>query len=235
MNCFVIFSNLRFQLITMSKNTRYFISFALLSFSLNADSLTLNGTVTTTDGEPVSEAVITLVGTLKTKPILATSPRKMDQRHREFVSHILAAHVGESVLFPNSDNIQHHIYSFSPANSFEIQLYKDVAPKPITFDKAGVVVLGCNIHDWMVGYVYVTDAPYFTQTDEKGAWSLNLPADDYTLTLWHPNLDTPNNVLVQQIKLTAEKSAPIEQKITLKSTSRTGKPPAEDAQNPAYQ
>lgn len=209
------------------------LTLSFLTVSLNVSATTLTGVVSN-DDEPVFEAVITAVGSLKAKPILATSPRKMDQKHREFVSHILAVHAGESVLFPNSDNIKHHIYSFSPANSFEIQLYKDVSPKPILFDKAGIVVLGCNIHDWMVGYVYVSDAPFMTQTNEKGEWSLNLPPDDYTVTLWHPNLDTPNNVQVQQIKITTEKSAPIEQKITLKTTSRTGKPPADDALNPLY-
>lgn len=209
------------------------LSLSLLTVSLNVSATTLTGVVTN-DDEPVFEAVITAVGSLKAKPVLATSPRKMDQKHREFVSHILAIHAGESVLFPNSDNIKHHIYSFSPANPFEIQLYKDVSPKPIIFDKAGIVVLGCNIHDWMVGYVYVSDAPFMTQTNEKGEWSLNLPPDDYTVTLWHPNLDTPNNVQIQQIKITTEKLAPIEQKITLKTTSRTGKPPADDALNPLY-
>ncbi len=207
---------------------------SLFGLSLNLSATPLTGVVTN-DDKPVVEAVITAIGTLKTKPVLATSPRKMDQKHREFVSHILAIHAGESVLFPNSDNIQHHIYSFSPANSFEVQLYKDVVPKPIKFDKEGIVVLGCNIHDWMVGYVYVSDAPYITQTNEKGEWSLNLPPDDYTVTLWHPNLDVPNNVQVQQVKIIAEKAALIEQKITLKRTSRTGKPPADDAQNFLYQ
>ncbi|MDD5228434.1 MAG: methylamine utilization protein [Methylococcales bacterium] len=215
-----------------NQNKLFFL--VLLVFSVNVSALTLSGTVTTTEGEPVFEAVITAVGTVKNKPVLSKAPRKMDQRHREFVSHILAIHVGESVVFPNSDNIQHHIYSFSPTNSFEIQLYKDIVPKPIVFDKSGVVVLGCNIHDWMVGYVYVTDAPYFTQTDAKGAWSLNLPADDYTLTLWYPHLDSTNNVQVQQIKLNTENPASIEQKVTLKTTARTGKPPAEDSQNPLY-
>ncbi|MEI7840168.1 MAG: methylamine utilization protein [Methylococcaceae bacterium] len=219
----------------MLKNIRYLLSLGALTFSVSTFALTLNGTVTNYDGDPIFEAVITAVGSIKTKSSQTTSPRKMDQKNREFVSHILAVQVGESVVFPNSDNIQHHIYSFSPANSFEIQLYKDISPKPITFDKAGIVVLGCNIHDWMVGYVYVTDAPYFAQTNEKGEWSLNLPADDYTLTLWHPNLDTPNNVLVQQIKLTTEKPVPIEHKITLKTTSRTGKPPTDDNQNSLYQ
>ncbi len=216
----------------MLKNRWYLLLLGMFSFNVSA--ITLQGTVTTTDGEPVFEVVITAVGTSKTKPSLATSPRTIDQRNREFISHILAVHTGESVVFPNSDNIQHHVYSFSPTNPFEIQLYKGMPAKPISFDKAGIVVLGCNIHDWMVGYVYVTDAPYFTQTDSKGAWSLNLPADDYTLTLWHPNLDSPNNVQLQQLKLNTEKTAPIEQKVTLKTTSRTGKPPAEDSQNPLY-
>jgi plastocyanin len=213
---------------------RLLFFYLLLAISINASAATLNGTITTMDDEPVFEAVITAVGTAKTKFSGTTSPHKMDQKNREFVSHILATHVGESVVFPNSDNIKHHIYSFSPANSFEIQLYKDIPPKPIKFDKKGIVVLGCNIHDWMVGYVYVTDAPYFTQTNEKGAWSLNLPADDYTVTVWHPNLETPNNVQIQQIKITAEKIAPIEQKITLKPTTQTGKPPENDGGNSLY-
>lgn len=210
------------------------ITFLTLFLNANSFALTLNGDVTTVDGEPVVEAVITAEGLLKTKTTLAKSPYKMDQHNREFKSHILAIHVGDSVLFPNSDNIQHHIYSFSPTNPFEIPLYKGVPANPILFNTKGVVVLGCNIHDWMVGYVYVTDAPYFTQTDEKGHWTLNLPADNYTLTLWHPNLDAPSNNLSQKVVLKAENIALIEQKIPLKNTPRTGKPPADDAQNSLY-
>lgn len=202
----------------------------LLTGSCNLSALTVRGTVMTVDGDPVAEAVITAVGTVKSKPS-ATSPRKIDQRNREFVAHILAVRVGESVTFPNSDDIHHHIYSFSPANPFEIQLYKGVPAHPTLFNKTGVVVLGCNIHDWMVGYVYVTDAPYFTQTDSEGQWTLTVPADNYTLTLWHPDLDSPNNVQVQQLKLTAENTTPIEQKITLKPVLRTGKPPEEESLN----
>ncbi|MFI3189241.1 MAG: methylamine utilization protein [Methylococcales bacterium] len=204
-----------------------------MSISCNLPALTLRGNVMTVDGDPVAEAVIAAVGTLKNTPS-ATSPRKMDQRNREFVAHILAVRVGESVIFPNSDDIHHHIYSFSPANPFEIQLYKGVPAHPTPFNKTGVVVLGCNIHDWMVGYIYVTDAPYFTQTDVRGQWTLTLPADDYTLTLWHPDLDSPNNVQVQQLKVTTENIAPIEQKVTLNPVLRTGKPPEEESQNPPY-
>ena len=38
----------------------------------------------------------------------------------------------------------------------------------VVFDKPGVVVLGCNIHDWMVGYVYVSESPYFAKTNAEG-------------------------------------------------------------------
>ena len=215
-------------------STLCFITSVAVCFKSSAFALTLSGSVTTIDGEPVAEAVITAEGLLKTKITSAKSPYKMDQKNQEFKSHILALHVGESVLFPNSDNIQHHVYSFSPTNPFEIQLYKGIPASPISFNKAGIVTLGCNIHDWMVGYIYVTDTPFFVQTDEKGHWQIDLPTDEYTLTLWHPQLDLPNNTQTQVINFNA-KATPIEYKVHLKSTIRTGKHPADsEMQNPIY-
>ena len=71
-------------------------------------------------------------------------------------------------LVPNRDNIRHHVYSFSPAKRFELPLYAGVPTQPVLFDKAGVVVLGCNIHDWMIGYIYVSDSPWFGKTGADG-------------------------------------------------------------------
>ena len=52
-----------------------------------------------------------------------------------------------------------------------------------------MVVLGCNIHDWMLGYIYVTDDPRFGVSDAQGHVRLdNLPAGAYHVTLWHPQL-----------------------------------------------
>ena len=75
---------------------------------------------------------------------------------------------GTSVAFPNSDNIRHHVYSFSLAKRFELRLYQGTQSAPVVFDSPGVVVLGCNIHDWMVGYIYVTDDSRFAVSDEHG-------------------------------------------------------------------
>ena len=83
--------------------------------------------------------------------------------------------VGTPVVFPNSDNVRHQEYSFSPAKRFELPLYSGKPAAPVVFNTAGVVELGCNIHDWMVGYVYVTNDPRFAVSDAQGRLSLDLP------------------------------------------------------------
>ena len=148
---------------------------------------------------------------------------ELDQKGREFVPHVLPVRVGTPVFFPNSDDIQHHVYSFSPPKRFEIKLYRGTPAEPVVFDQPGIVALGCNIHDWMLGYVYVTDAPYFTRTDASGHWTLNLPAGDYELALWHPDADSPGNLPKARVHVPA--SAPLGHAIPLKARRQTGKPP----------
>ncbi len=111
----------------------------------------------------------------------------MDQHNNEFVPHMLVVQAGTQVLFPNSDVVSHHVYSFSPTKTFELGLYKGNAHPPLEFDDPGVVVLGCNIHDSMLGYILVVDTPYFALTDENGAASIaGLPAGNYTVEVWTP-------------------------------------------------
>ena len=79
----------------------------------------------------------------------------MDQVNKQFLPELLIVQQGQLVNFPNSDNIRHNVYSFSSAKSFQLKLYSGQPKEPIIFDTQGVVVLGCNIHDSMVGYIYV--------------------------------------------------------------------------------
>jgi plastocyanin len=111
----------------------------------------------------------------------------MAQAHNAFVPHVLIVQSGTSVLFPNNDVVSHHVYSFSEPKQFELPLYKGNAHPPLLFEKPGVVVLGCNIHDGMLGYILVVDTPYFALTDRNGMSTLDsLPAGDYTLRIWTP-------------------------------------------------
>lgn len=171
----------------------------------------LSAEVVDGQGQPLANAVLTLRG--PAGPASVATQAIMDQRSQQFAPTVLAVRSGTAVVFPNSDNIRHHVYSFSLAKRFELRLYQGTPSEPVTFDKPGVVVLGCNIHDWMLGYVYVTDDPWFAVTDEKGRLSLDqLPPGSFTATLWHPQAP---DMLPQALGDVQVKGVVSEQRFTL--------------------
>ncbi len=138
-------------------------------------------------------AGIVLVAESEIAPAVASkrAPRTsiMDQQNMQFVPNILVIQAGGGVEFPNSDQIEHQVYSFSAAKSFQLSLYAGHKYPPVVFDRPGLVVVGCNIHDRMIGYIYVADSPYFGRSDESGQLSLHdLPAGSYRVTAWHPRM-----------------------------------------------
>ena len=97
---------------------------------------------------------------------------------------------------PNNDAVPHSVYSFSPAKSFEFEVYVGASPQVLTLDKAGVIKLGCNIHDWMVGYIVVVDTPFAQRSDSRGAVTFTaVPEGDYELRVWHPQQRTGEQVV----------------------------------------
>jgi plastocyanin len=135
----------------------------------------------------------------------ATRTVIMDQRHKQFVPNVLVVQSGTGVDFPNSDQIEHQVYSFSPAKTFQLSLYAGHKYPPIVFDRAGLVVVGCNIHDQMIGYIYVTDSPWFARSDEAGEWIVHdLPAGNYHVTAWHPRMQEPGAAPMQLSAILAE-------------------------------
>jgi len=128
----------------------------------------------------------------------------MDQVNTQFLPHILAIQKDTQVRFPNSDSIKHHVYSFSQAKTFELQLYKELLADPLLFSKLGSVELGCNIHDWMLGYIFVVDTPYFGKTDIKGNLTIDLPDGEYQVHVWHPRIQDKFSSLSRQLILPKE-------------------------------
>ena len=103
----------------------------------------------------------------------------------------------------NQDKTRHHVYSFSPAKQFELRLYLGKPEAAIEFDVAGVVTLGCNIHDNMLAYIYVAQSRFVGITDRQGLVRFkNLPELDYQLIYWQPWLT--NTAIPQQLTVTAE-------------------------------
>src|SRR3979411_2136110 len=149
-------------------------------------SATLVINVHTPDGHALSGAVVTA------RPLDAPARRPtplhavMDQVNRAFAPDLLVIPVGSTVEFPNSDSVSHQIYSFSTAKKFQLPLYRGKPYPPVHFEQAGLVTLGCNIHDSMLGYIVVTDAPFFGRTGPAGSWKTEVPAGTYRVTVWYP-------------------------------------------------
>lgn len=163
-------------------------------------------------GAPVAGAVVSLQP-LAAAPRLSPVTAVMDQVNSEFMPRVLVVQSGSSVSFPNSDVTRHQVYSFSPAKRFELPLYSGTPPAPIKFEQAGVVTLGCNIHDWMIGYVVVLDTPYYASTDAAGSTRLSAPAGRYRLQLWHERLRAPA-LVEREVEVGAE-AATLELEVSL--------------------
>lgn len=165
----------------------YCISF--YAISLPAVSASLSIEVVDANGQPVKDAVLELFtdGQTESDSKVATTTYQVVQKNARFKPFVLVIPVGAHVSFPNKDNTRHHVYSFSPANTFELRLYKEQTPKPVHFPSAGVIHLGCNIHDWMISYILVSEAKHYLQTGITGQARLeNLPPKKYKTKLWHP-------------------------------------------------
>lgn len=157
-------------------------------------------TVMVTDGEgkPAIDAVVAFYDGKPVEPNPNAAGRIV-QKNKLFNPKVTVVQTGTSINFPNEDSVRHHVYSFSPAKKFELKLYSGVPTKPVLFDQAGVVTLGCNIHDSMVGYIYIVDTPFFAKTDEKGKATLKLNDGQYNYQAWLPGQNKPG--AEQKIKL----------------------------------
>lgn len=169
----------------------------------------LHGKVFDVKGAPVSNAVISLHGSAPAPAPTAGNVAVMDQRGRQFAPHVLVVRRDTAVKFPNGDDIRHQVYSFSDAKRFTLPLYHGAPAAPVVFDKAGEVALGCNIHDRMLGFIYVVDTPWFGLTDAAGALAIdNVPAGNYRAQLWYPGLAS-SSVIEQSVKIGASGSVTV--------------------------
>jgi plastocyanin len=154
-----------------------------------ATAVEINAMVRDQTNEPVADAVVVAVRGGGAPAAVRPGREVVDQIDKEFVPYVKAVVVGSAVSFPNKDNIRHHVYSFSPAKTFELPLYIGTPAQPVMFDKPGVVTIGCNIHDWMIAYIYVAETPYFGTTRKPGTVKLeNLPPGTYAVRVWHPRM-----------------------------------------------
>lgn len=162
-----------------------------------AHAATVTITVRQPDGTPLTDGVVLVDSAAAPRPV-PRGPYAMEQKQIAFQPHVLIVPVGAQVAFPNRDSVRHHVYSFSKAKRFDLKLYGREDQRSIIFDTAGVVALGCNIHDTMSGFVIVTATPFYARTDAQGRVTIpGVPAGAVTLRLWSPSIRASGNVLAQ--------------------------------------
>ena len=162
---------------------------AMAVFGGAAQASTVRVSVTDAEGKPLSQAVVMLhprSGKVQVQPM---APVEVSQKDRRFRPQVTLITVGTPVVFSNFDTVKHHVYSFSRAKTFELKLYSGVPDEGVEFDKPGVAIVGCNIHDAMASWIVVADTPMHAQTGNAGVARIDdVEPGDYRMWVWHPGL-----------------------------------------------
>ena len=161
-----------------------------------------------TAGRPIRDAVVLI----DSPGVAAPRPQgglTVVQQNMKFAPFVLIAPVGSEVSFPNRDTVRHHVYSFSPTKPFELKLYgSEQAARSVKFDKAGVVAVGCTIHDSMVAFIRVVATPFAAKTDAAGRARLSgMNGGAANLKVWHPYLKAPGNEIARPVQLGANEAS----------------------------
>jgi plastocyanin len=190
-----------------------------LSWASAASAADLTVSIDDGHGHRIADAVVTLAN--DDAPIRASKAgaqptyRTVDQKRLAFVPYLEIFRPGDSVVFRNSDRTRHHVYSFSPARQFELVLAPGESSQPQRLDKPGVVAVGCNIHDPMIAYLYVSDARWIARSAADGRLLFrDLPAGTYRVHVWQPRM-RPGKSETRSVVLAASESRTLDVALSL--------------------
>ena len=190
----------RFRTFPVSPSARLALVLACATPAL-ACAGALNISFTDATGAPLADAVALLEPANGKAAVKPMPDAEISQAKRQFAPRVTLITTGTRVSFPNFDTVRHHVYSFSTIKTFELKLYTGVPGVPVVFDKPGVAILGCNIHDTMAAWVVVADTPWAARSAAGGQARIEaVPPGNYKLRLWHPGL--PPNVEPPPVALT---------------------------------
>jgi plastocyanin len=175
------------------RSARWLVAIAAVSASPlaamgNGDDFTLRGSVRTGQA-PAAQAAVWLTAPGRSASVPSRNP-VLDQRNLSFSPRMLVVQVGDTVELPNSDRVLHNVFSFRDGKRFDLGLYPVGAVRRVTFDRAGISRIFCNIHPNMAAYVVAVDTPYHGVTDGEGRFSIPAVArGSYTYHAWRPGAE----------------------------------------------
>jgi len=166
-------------------------------------------------GKGVQGAVVYLKDIQKGKG-LAKPPKnpEINNLNCQFDPHVQAIPVG-SIVVVNSDPVMHNTHGFlgkqtvfnqaMPTKGMRIE-------KPTR--KAGMMRIECDVHGWMLAWVYAAEHPYHAVTGKDGSFSIpDVPPGSYTLVAWQEAAD------VTEVPVTVKPKEATQQTIELKNAT----------------
>lgn len=183
----------------MARTLIFVLALAGAAWPLGAAPLDVR--VVDSSGRPVQDAVVAFYPAGNAaRPPHRGGKYVIAQQNLQFHPFLTIIPVGADVSFPNLDPTKHHVYSFSPAKKFELKLFAKDQSRIVHFDKAGVVALGCNIHDQMSAFILVTDSAWTGRTNVRGVVTFgDAPDAPGRVVVWHPYLRAPGGIQEQAL------------------------------------
>jgi len=172
------------------------------SSSKNSSAHTLTINVLDVNKKPLENMVVYVEPIGHKVSVKNTKTLEIGQQDKAFVPYISVMQLGNNVEFNNQDNITHHIYSPVGENKFSVKIRSGQKIVKNDFTEAGEVSMGCNIHDWMSGYMLIVDTPFFAKSDKSGHTEIDLDkSGQYKVVVWHPQMQEADNKLSKIINV----------------------------------
>ena len=172
---------------------------------------------------PLDGTIVELVG-----HDLVSAPQNdhvINQINKDFDPPISIVPKGSTILLLNEDSFKHHIYSLSEGNQFDIPLFSRPSQKEVLVNNHGIVKMGCNIHDWMISYIYVNESDLVKEVSKSPVTFSGLSAGEYQVRVWNPRFRNTKRIIRYDLTLVDGQPHELTLDLTLrKSVQKKTKP-----------
>lgn len=149
----------------------------------------IHGSITSNEELKESQtAAVVWVEGLKDDEAKSQSP-VISQSGLQFLPRVLAVPVGQTIQFPNEDDVSHNVFSLSEAKKFKLGIYPKGESRDVTFEKVGIIDLFCSIHRHMHAVIVVTPSSHYCQTEIGKVYEIDsIPSGKHSLKIWNSKL-----------------------------------------------
>jgi len=155
---------------------------------LHGDKPVLDEDLIVSSGGGLKNAFVRVLRAPKMDYPMPEKPAVLDQKDCMFRPRVQGVRVGQKLLVGNGDPVTHNVRSFPTLNpAFNFGQPPETDPRERVFERAErEIEVQCDFHLWMHAYIFVMDHPFFSVSEDDGAYAINgLPPGNYTLETWH--------------------------------------------------